>query len=128
MNTDADSEDTALAHSRQRAPYTAPTIIDDETCQLQGARLDVFSDIPKHLHSILDLTLRPAPKRPADALIAREDRNTKRARESQDSDQAKPGDTRMTGSMVDRTLSPEMGMRNPNIFRSAPRFQDPVAV
>ncbi|KAI4643125.1 hypothetical protein J4E93_007194 [Alternaria ventricosa] len=124
MNTDADSENTTLAHSRQRAPYYAPTIIDDETCQLQGARLDVFSDIPKNLHSMLDLPLRPAPKRPADALIAREDRNTKRARESQDSDQAEPGDTRMTGSMVDRTLSPEMSMRNRDIFRSAPRSQD----
>ena len=124
MNTDADSEDTALAHSHQRAPYAAPTIIDDETCQLQGARLDVFSGIPKNLHSMLNLPLRPAPKRPADALIAREDRNTKRARESQDSDQAKPADTRMTGSMVDRTLSPEMSMRNRDIFRSAPRSQN----
>ncbi|KAI4606986.1 hypothetical protein J4E83_009741 [Alternaria metachromatica] len=41
----------------------------------------------------MDLPFRPALKRPADAPDAHEDRKTKRARESHDSDQAKPGDT-----------------------------------
>ena len=41
----------------------------------------------------MDLPFRPALKRPADSPIVHEDRNTKRARESHDSDQAKLGDT-----------------------------------
>ncbi|KAI4674300.1 uncharacterized protein J4E84_010675 [Alternaria hordeiaustralica] len=41
----------------------------------------------------MNLPFRPALKRPADAPDAHEDRKTKRARESHDSDQSKPGDT-----------------------------------
>jgi len=98
---DAYSPETAIARARRRAACAPPTIIDDEISQREGAlggslrRLSEVSDTSKTLHSPMNLPFRPALKRPADAPITHEDRNTKRARESHDSDQAKPGDTKV---------------------------------
>ncbi|KAI4686155.1 uncharacterized protein J4E88_003992 [Alternaria novae-zelandiae] len=93
------NSETAIAHARHRAACVPPTIIDDEISQQEGAlgnshrRLSEISKTPKTLHSPMNLPFRPALKRPTDAPDAHEERKTKRARESHDSDQAKPGDT-----------------------------------
>ncbi|KAI4656982.1 uncharacterized protein J4E78_006873 [Alternaria triticimaculans] len=51
----------------------------------------------------MDMPFRPALKRSADALTVNEDRNTKRARESHDSDQAKPGNTPVDDCLLLKT-------------------------
>ncbi|KAI4620363.1 hypothetical protein J4E80_004889 [Alternaria sp. BMP 0032] len=93
------SSETAIARARRRAACAPPTIIDGEIPEREGAlgsscrRLSEVSDALKTLHSPMNLPFRPALKRPADAPDSREDRKTKRSRESHDSDQAIPGDT-----------------------------------
>jgi len=123
MNTDADSEDAALAHSHRHTACETPTIIDDESCRLLGAR-PWISEIPKTLHSTMNLPLRPALKHQADASVAHEDRNTKRARQSHDTDQARLGDAGMPGGVVARTLKPRMGVSDRDVFQSAPRSEN----
>ena len=106
---DAYSSETAIARARRRAACAPPTIIHDEISQQEGAlggsrrRLSEISDTSKTLHSPMNLPFRPALKRPADAPDAHEDRKTKRARESHDSDQAKPGDTPVDDCLLLKT-------------------------
>jgi len=103
------SSETAIARARRRAACAPPTIIDDESSQQEGAlgdncrRLSKISDTSKTLHSPMSLPFRPALKRPADAPDAHEDRKTKRARESHDSDQAKPGNTPVDDCLLLKT-------------------------
>jgi len=106
---DAYSSETAIARTRRRAACAPPTITDDETPQQEGAlgsshrRLSEASETPKNVHSPMDLPFRLALKRPADAPDAHEDRKTKRARESHDSDQAKPGNTPVDDCLLLKT-------------------------